>query len=98
MKIALSLDQDIRFRKEGGGRVKIIIVIKLYLIYYIHQVRKKLFVRGGAKMRCKAQRAKNGGGGGLNAPRPGGPRLRGIGSTSPPIPSPSKLCFGNFHC
>ena len=61
MKIALSLDQDIRFRKEGGGRVKIIIVIKLYLIYYIHQVRKKLFVRGGAKMRCKAQRAKNGG-------------------------------------
>ena len=60
MKIALSLVQDIRFRKEGGGRVKIIIVIKLYLIYYIHQVRKKLFVRGGAKMRCKAQRAKNG--------------------------------------
>ena len=63
MKIALSLVQDIRFRKEGVGRVKIIIVIKLYLIYYIHQVRKKLFVRGGAKMRCKAQRAKNGGGG-----------------------------------
>ena len=62
MKIALSRDQDIRFRKEEVGRVKIIIVIKLYLIYYIHQVRKKLFVRGGAKMRCKAQRAKTGGG------------------------------------
>ena len=97
MKIALSLVQDIRFRKEGGGRVKIIIVIKLYLIYYINQVRKKLFVRGGLKCaaRPKGPRME---GGGVNAPRPGGPRLRGIGSTSPPIPSPSKLCFGNFHC
>ena len=63
MKIALSRDQDIGFRKEGGGRVKIIIVIKLYLIYYIHQVRKKLFVRGGLK--CAA--------------RPKGPRLEGGG-------------------
>ena len=63
MKIALSRDQDIGFRKEGGGRVKIIIVIKLYLNIIYTMCAKSFLSEGGLK--CAA--------------RPKGPRLEGGG-------------------